>query len=92
MWDVWTVTPSKVERRDRAERPRPPRGLERRRQEEYRVLLGEQWASGWLAFETKGEKRRLAPIPEGWDKLGPNELERLCNDATEVGPPRRLVE
>lgn len=24
-------------------------------------------AKGWLTFESEGEKRRLCPIPEGWD-------------------------
>lgn len=24
-------------------------------------------ASGWLCFESEGEKRRLHPIPQGWE-------------------------
>ena len=37
---------------------------------------------GWLTFECDGERRRLAPVPVGWDKLPARELERLCNEAT----------
>ena len=94
IWDVWNVTPSKVERRDRerpAYPPDPP-GIERRRREEYRALLGREWSNGWLTFETSGEKRRLAPFPENWDEMSQNELERLCQEATEVPRSRRLVE
>ena len=93
-WDVWTVTPSKIERRDRsapAVPPDPP-GVERRKHEEYRVLLGNEWSRGWLAFETAGEKRRLARYPDDWDEMQPEQLQELCQRAVEVTPSRRLVE
>jgi hypothetical protein len=37
--------------------------------------------SGWLVFESVGEKRRLSPIPSNWQSLPPRELERLCERA-----------
>jgi hypothetical protein len=89
-WDVWTVTPSRAERRLN---PDPEwEGSERRRTTEYRILLGGEWVSGWLAFETAGEKRRLAPYPENWAELTAAELEALCARAIRVKPSRRLVE
>ena len=39
---------------------------------------------GWLCFEREGEKRRLSPIPEGWEAAAPEELERHCNEAAPV--------
>lgn len=69
------------------------RSVERRRRDEFRVPLGERWTSGWLCFETGGEKRRLAPYPLNWDELPVEELEALCSRATAARrPPRRLVE
>lgn len=65
---------------------------DRRHQEEFRVLLGRQWTNGWLAFETRGEKRRLAPIPSGWEDMTPEALESPLKEATLVQPSRRLVE
>ena len=37
---------------------------------------------GWLTFECEGERRRLAPIPPGWERLSVRELERLCKEAS----------
>ena len=36
---------------------------------------------GWLTFECDKDRRRLAPIPEGWERLSTAELERLCKAA-----------
>ena len=43
--------------------------------------------SGWLVFESTNEKRRLSPIPSGWQLLPPEELETLCKQA-EIAPRR----
>jgi hypothetical protein len=39
---------------------------------------------GWLTFESEMEKRRLAPIPEGWTELSSDALARLCEKAAFV--------
>jgi hypothetical protein len=38
----------------------------------------------WLTFENEREERRLSPIPDGWDNLPPDGLERLLAQATPV--------
>jgi hypothetical protein len=43
--------------------------------------------TGWLVFESAGEKRRLSPIPVDWQALPADELERLCERA-DVAPRR----
>src|SRR4051812_1601023 len=94
-WEAWTVMPSRVERRQAPGEATPARGAadqDRRVQREFRVVLGKEWAKGWLAFQTDGEKRRLAPYPEGWLELTDEELEDLCRQATPTTPPRRLIE
>lgn len=53
-------------------------------------LTGTPFASGWLCFESQTEKRRLAPIPEGWEFLEPRTLEQLCHEAAVV-PARRMA-
>lgn len=92
-WDVWSVIPERAERRRQT--AALPSTAERRRQadSEYRVPLGEQWTRGWLAFETRGEKRRLAPIPDGWEQASDAELDAMRERATPIArPPRRLAE
>src|SRR3954470_19387754 len=37
-----------------------------------------EFAYGWLCFETVGEKRRLAPVPEGWDRADDETIEQWC--------------
>lgn len=39
---------------------------------------------GWLCFEKEGQKRRLSPIPDGWEAAEPEALERYCQAATPV--------
>jgi hypothetical protein len=89
-WDVWTVTPSRAERRRIPNEPWT--GDERRHTGEYRILLNGQWASGWLAFETPGEKRRLAPYPNDWPDMTDGEMECLLSTAVAVRPSRGFVE
>ena len=43
--------------------------------------LPEAWKDGWLTFESGDEKRRLAPVPAGWERLPPKRLELLCRVA-----------
>jgi hypothetical protein len=90
-WQVWEVRPTTVERRlgERRIRRTPYAGVERRGRErrtlhEQRIFLGERLSQGWLAFHSAQEKRRLAPIPEGWERLGPVQLSALCAEATTV--------
>lgn len=97
-WRVWDVLPysSRQEERRRAERRQMPsaayRGPERRTRPDRRVrsphLLTPGLERGWLCFETGEEKRRLTPIPSGWDGCSEDELERLCCEAMRVGAPR----
>ena len=41
---------------------------------------------GALRFECAAERRRkvLRPVPDEWDRLPPQELERLCKRASEL--------
>jgi hypothetical protein len=89
IWDVWQVHPSAAERRfvtrrvedkplsDTAERRS---GNERRLSEVRRVrpTIAEEFTYGWLCFETADEKRRLAPVPEGWDRADDETIEQWC--------------
>jgi hypothetical protein len=89
-WDVWSVRPENIERRENTQSDTTP-PLERRSRREYRVPLGRKWANGWLAFETKGERRRLAPIPTDWVELEGDALDELCRAATPIPYTRRLL-
>lgn len=86
-WEVWLVTPAAAERR-RVDRraasagsepftsgPERRKTPERRRVPFHRsVAVASEFSQGWLCFESEGEKRRLAPVPAGWDEAGPNQL------------------
>jgi hypothetical protein len=51
-------------------------------------MLGEdRRRGGWLLFwSDEGEKRRLSPVPQNWDRLSRFEIERWCMRATRVPP------
>ena len=44
----------------------------------HRPLVAAEFAYGWLCFETVGEKRRLAPVPEGWERADDETIEQWC--------------
>jgi hypothetical protein len=88
-WDVWTVIPTNVERRSLTVPESPD---DRREKAEFRANLGPELSGGWLCFETKDEKRRLAPYPEHWESLSDVELEMLMSRAKRSKPQRRSAE
>ena len=103
LWDVWQVHPSAAERRFVQRRVNDDeRGdaLERRSGDERRVgekehtisraTIAPEFTYGWLCFETAGEKRRLAPVPEGWDRADDETIEQWCCVAKPVA--RRKTE
>ena len=44
---------------------------------------------GWLCFEHGEEKRRLSPIPDGWEEAGAEAMEGYLHAAAPV--PRRAA-
>ena len=46
---------------------------------------------GWLAFQSRHEKRRLEPIPPDWERASVAALEAWCQGAI-AQPARRLLE
>jgi hypothetical protein len=97
-WEVWLVTPAAAERRKVDRRVVTPGGtpvvegfVDRRRSQERRkspfrrnVAVASEYSNGWLCFESEGEKRRLAPVPEGWQEAGPDRLSSLLQAAKRV--------
>jgi hypothetical protein len=88
VWDVWQVHPSAAERRftqrriidnDRTDSTERRSGEERRIGErDTRASVAAEFAGGWLCFETEGEKRRLAPVPDAWDRADDETIEQWC--------------
>jgi hypothetical protein len=89
-WKGRVVVPTKAKRWSRPSVG--DAGLEAR-EIEYQAPLGPDFANGWLCFETRGEKRRLAPFPPDWDSMTDAELVTLSELATPSRlPPGRLLE
>jgi hypothetical protein len=49
-------------------------------------LVSADYRDGWLSFDSATERRRLAPIPKGWEDLSAERLELLCRTATRGRP------
>lgn len=81
-WEVWEVVPETIERRMRDDRRADVRATADRREPPVtRYRLGSRPVTAWLCFESKLEKRRLAPVPEQWERLPPDALEALLHRA-----------
>ena len=91
-WDAWDVYPvgdrRTLERRQFVERGRlveRRHGGERRRRTMARApLMGTDYGTGWLCFESGDDRRRHAPIPRDWTTWDDARLEACCRDATRV--------
>src|SRR4051794_8966271 len=102
LWQAWDVIPSWGERRvgERRQSEEPPpdvtgerRKAERRRHAGIRIGLTSELVKGWLAFESSGRRRRIAPIPDGWSELPVEELRALLQSAEKLPDRRgRLIE
>jgi len=46
--------------------------------------LPDGYRNGWLCFESQTEKRRLLPLPTGWQELPPEQLSALLVTAVQV--------
>lgn len=91
-WAVWEVYPRLVERRLLRER----RTLRRDSQERRHDTVGRktqplQIKGGWLAFESKLERRRLIPVPDDWEQLTDRELRALLAHSQVSSRPRRII-
>lgn len=83
VWQVCDVRPTYIERRsgtDRRRRPRPGT-MERRQRRQHRMVVAPRFRAGWLVFETRNERRRLGPIPTGWEYWREDQLRSLLHDA-----------
>ena len=48
------------------------------------AVFEESHKAGWLTFESATTRKRLAPIPRGWEKATPERLELMCRAAEVV--------
>jgi hypothetical protein len=81
-WDVWDTRPTIIDRRAGRERRTGGRSADDRRQKvEARVSVEPEFRSGWLAFQSGVDWRRLAPIPDGWESMSDVELRGLLSRA-----------
>jgi len=95
-WRVKEIVPQFAERRKGGRRaaegvPQPSaaadgerRAAERRRISSIRAKVTSGYEQGWLTFESSDEKRRLAPVPAGWESYSSERLELLSRMAHAV--------
>ena len=48
--------------------------------------LPTEWKDGWLTFECDTDKRRLAPVPPGWESFSSTRLDLLRRMAEPAAP------
>ncbi len=49
-----------------------------------RAVYDERLKGGWLTFESAVTRKRLAPIPRGWEEAPLDRLELMCRAAEVV--------
>src|SRR4051794_3435418 len=90
-WELWEVQPTLIEKREEAADPPATTG-ERRHVRSNRMRVSPEMREGWLAIRSENERRRIAPIPDGWAELSDEELLAFVARAESSGSPRRLIE
>ena len=48
------------------------------------AVFEESHKAGWLTFESATTRKRLAPMPRGWEEATPERLELMCRAAEVV--------
>jgi hypothetical protein len=91
-WDVWEVHPTSVDKRNPDVPAEAPVTGERRRTRLARMHVAPEMRTGWLAMKSPTERRRVAPIPDGWAALTDAAILALIATAAPAGSPRRLIE
>jgi hypothetical protein len=90
-WHVWAVHPDTLERRI-ADDPHLNKGGERRVRRQSRIrVTNPLMINGWLAFESRSERRRVGPIPDSWAELDEDGLRALLARAKPASTSRRLL-
>jgi hypothetical protein len=51
-----------------------------------RIHVQPDLEAGWLAFQCGEQRRRLAPLPVGWDEMSDRALLGLMDQASEIKP------
>jgi len=67
-WNAWSIAPDRPESWNLKAAHFLPTGM----------------TDGWLCFECGDDKRRLSPVPAGWDELADEELRAMCASAERV--------
>lgn len=88
-WRVWNVVPTLAFHQETREWERRGQdvlaydGPERRAEERPTAMpfVNPQLAAGWLCFESDSAKRRLAPMPPGWEEASDEQLAEFWRSA-----------
>ena len=56
-----------------------------------RANVAAELTDGWVCFQSGGQRRRVVPVPAGWDVLNDFDLGLLCLAVTLVEPVRMPV-
>ena len=92
-WEVWEVHPTLAERRALEERRAAGRSTaDRRKNVQQRPMVAEELQHGWLAFKSRSERRRRAPIPDNWETMSDAHLLAVLAHAQRTPPSGRLSE
>ncbi|MBC7674207.1 MAG: hypothetical protein H7247_17450 [Polaromonas sp.] len=88
-WEVWEVYPRLLERRLMRERRAARRGtLERRHVPVGRPTQPREILGGWLAFQSRLERRRFVPVPDAWEDVTDHELQGYLSRSQVTSRPR----
>ena len=82
-WQVWDTRPTipspNVDASDANSPAAPPTDMA-----DF-ALISKKREGGWLTFTTAHERRRLSPIPDGWDSADDAMLRALLAVADRIG-------
>ena len=92
LWMMWEVHPALTDRRQVRNPSRPNELEERRKPRSALSPLPGQMRAGWLAIQSATERRRVAPVPEGWVDRTDDELKEMLKSSENTGRRRRLIE
>ncbi len=88
VWQAWDTHPQRIEHLKKGESAFTRFvATTAKREGTEPTTVREQYSEGWLTFKLASTRRRLAPIPDGWERAEDATLQRylgLASEAPEV--------
>lgn len=87
VWEVWDTHPERADAGDGGSALTRYMAAQPETADGRPTSVRRQYESGWLTFASDNDRRRLSPIPDGWQHADAATLEKYLDGAHDIPHP-----